>query len=78
STLASEEPDTGASPLLALSTFLIEQSPTLYGHSYPDRATIRMLYRLAKECIELETEKKQSFVDIVDVICSHKNGYQHS
>lgn len=71
STLSSENPDTIISPLLTLLKFLVEQSPTLYGHSHPNHSTIRMLYYLAKKHIELETEKEQSFVDIVDVICSN-------
>lgn len=53
---------------ISLTTFFLEQSPTLYGHSYRHHPTIQMLYRLAKESIEVEGEKEQGFVDIVDVI----------
>jgi hypothetical protein len=77
STLSIEEPDVSISPLLALSTFLLEQSPTLYGHSHPHYPTIQMLYRLAKESIEVEGEKEQGFVDIVDVICSNNERLLH-
>jgi hypothetical protein len=77
STLSIEEPDVSISPLLALSTFLLEQSPTLYGHSYPHNPTIQMLYRLAKESIQVEGEKEQDFVDIVDVICSNNERLLH-
>lgn len=77
STLSSEGSGANVSPLLALSTFLIEQSPTLYGHSHPDHPTIRMLYRLAKECIEHKTKKELELVDIVDVICSNNEKMLH-
>ncbi|KAI9470506.1 MAG: hypothetical protein EXX96DRAFT_584566 [Benjaminiella poitrasii] len=76
-TLSSKEPTTSMSPLLALSRFLIEQSPTLYGHSQPNNPTIRMLYRLAKECLEQETEKDQCLTDVVDVICSNNEKLLH-
>ncbi|KAI9025009.1 hypothetical protein CLU79DRAFT_699872, partial [Phycomyces nitens] len=39
-------------PLLELSMFFIQQSPTLYSHSQPNHLTIRMLHRLVKESIE--------------------------
>ncbi|KAG2200911.1 hypothetical protein INT47_003146 [Mucor saturninus] len=71
STLLSDESDTCNSPLLALSTFLLEQSPTLYGHSHPHDPTIQILYHIVKESIEVEGETEQGFVDIVDIICSN-------
>lgn len=36
-----------------------------------------MMYRLAKEFIEIEGEKDQDFVDIVDVICSNNERLLH-
>lgn len=70
-TISDTEPDTSASHLFALSTFLIEKSATLYGHSNPDHPTIQLLYRLAKKNIEVDIENEQNLVHVVDVICSN-------
>ena len=51
--------------------FLIEQSPTLYGHSHPEHSTVRTLYRLAMECTEVESHQREDLVRVVDVICTN-------
>ncbi|KAI9489846.1 hypothetical protein BDB00DRAFT_595366 [Zychaea mexicana] len=62
---------------MALSMFLIEQSPTLYGHSHPEHSTVRTLYRLAMECIDMETVQKEDLVHVVDAICSNNEKLLH-
>ncbi|KAG0735688.1 hypothetical protein G6F57_014067 [Rhizopus arrhizus] len=69
--ISCEEVDANVSSLQALSMFLIEQSPTLYGHSHPEHSTVRMLYRLAMECTEFETQQREDLVRVVDVICTN-------
>ena len=77
SSLLCEEVDTNVSSLHALSMFLIEQSPTLYGHSLPENSTIRTLYRLAMECIAIESEEREDLVRVVDVICTNNERLWH-
>ncbi|CAO3609983.1 unnamed protein product [Cunninghamella echinulata] len=69
--------DSNILPLLTLSTFIIEQSASLFGHSYPENPTIQMLYCLSKELVELQTEKEQGLVDIEDVVCSSNEKMLH-
>ncbi|KAI9480301.1 MAG: hypothetical protein EXX96DRAFT_562020 [Benjaminiella poitrasii] len=70
-TLSCGENDNNVTPLRALSAFLIEQSPTLYGHSLPGHPTIRLLYRLSKDYIVLDQDKQCDVTDAIDVICSN-------
>ncbi|KAG1172456.1 hypothetical protein G6F70_005581 [Rhizopus microsporus] len=70
-TLANNGNNNNWSPLYALSTFIIEQSPTLYGHSNPEHPTIRMLYRLAKECINEKMESERHLSHVLDVVCTN-------
>ncbi|KAI9029695.1 hypothetical protein CLU79DRAFT_735533 [Phycomyces nitens] len=65
------EDDANVSSLQALSMFLIEQSPTLYGHSHPEHPTVRTLYRLAMECTTFETGQSEDLVHVADVICTN-------
>lgn len=75
--LLCKEVDTNVSPLRALSMFLIEQSPTLYGHSLPENPTIQMLYRLAIEHMAIDFEERESLVRVVDVICTNNERLWH-
>lgn len=75
--LSCEEVDANVSPLQAMSMFLTEQSPTLYGHSRPEHSTIRMFFRLAMECSALETGKREDLARVVDVICTNNEKLWH-
>jgi hypothetical protein len=75
--LSCEEVYANVSSLQALSMFLIEQSPTLYGHSHPEHSTVRTLYRLAMECTEFETQQREDLVPVVDVICTNNEKLWH-
>ncbi|KAG1051142.1 hypothetical protein G6F43_006639 [Rhizopus delemar] len=69
--LACEEVDANISSLRALLMFLVEQSSTLYGHSRPEHATVRELYRLAMECTASKDKERDDLVHIVDMICTN-------
>lgn len=71
SSLPNEKSDATMSPLLALSSFLLQQSATLFGHSHPNHPTIQMLYKLLKDNVDKENDCEQGFTNIIDVICSN-------
>ncbi|CAO3695361.1 unnamed protein product [Rhizopus stolonifer] len=77
SSLSCEKINTNISSLQALSMFLIEQSPTLYGHSRPEHSTIRTLYRLAMEHTAFETEQRENLTHVVNVICTDNERLWH-
>ncbi|RCH98227.1 hypothetical protein CU097_002595, partial [Rhizopus azygosporus] len=75
SSLSCEEVDANISPLQALSMVLIEQSPTLYGHSLPEHSTVQTLYRLVMECTAYEAEQREDLAHVVGVICSNNKKF---
>ncbi|SAM03685.1 hypothetical protein [Absidia glauca] len=64
-------PENEMTPLLALTKFLLEQSPSLYGHSTPEDPTILMLYSIAKTCCNVKTNSEEQLVDVVNVVCGN-------
>ncbi|ORZ15956.1 hypothetical protein BCR42DRAFT_416209 [Absidia repens] len=72
STLSRVDPDCDdLMPLQALSSFLIEQSPTLHGHSHPNNPIIRQLYTLAMKAVKSQHEHESDFGDVIDILCSN-------
>lgn len=70
-TLINIDNDAGLTPLQALSTFFIQQSPTIYGHSHTEDATVQKLYIIAKKISEEHSEIESNYIDTVNVICSN-------
>ncbi|CAO3600870.1 unnamed protein product [Absidia cylindrospora] len=71
STLSRVDSDRDLVPLQALSSFLIEQSPTLLGHSHSDNPTIRQLYTIAMKAVKFQHEHESDFGDVIDILCSN-------
>ncbi|CEP13737.1 hypothetical protein [Parasitella parasitica] len=69
--MATTEVDGNLRSLHALSLFLIEQSSTLYGHTYANYPTIQRLYHITKGCLENHAQQESNFAESIDVICSN-------
>ena len=59
-TMATTEVDGNLRSLHALSLFLIEQSSTVYGHTYANDQTIQRLYHIAKVILKTTHNKNQT------------------
>ncbi|ORX44234.1 hypothetical protein DM01DRAFT_1312510 [Hesseltinella vesiculosa] len=57
--------------LMALALFLVEQAPSLQGHSRRDHPTIRQLYLYAIDLCKEELDRKKLFVEVIDVVCNN-------
>lgn len=58
-------------PLQALSLFLMEGSPTLYGHSHAENKTIQQLYRISLTIFENQMEEEQDISNVVNIVCQN-------
>ncbi|KAL0078385.1 hypothetical protein J3Q64DRAFT_1824822 [Phycomyces blakesleeanus] len=68
-TLSGIAPSDQLTPLQALSSFLTEASPTLYGHPFAENRTIRQLYHIAMAISENQVECDKDVSNVVDIIC---------
>jgi hypothetical protein len=68
-TLSTISPSDQLTPLQALSSFLTEASPTLYGHPFAKNRTIRQLYHIAMAISENQVECDTDVSNVVDIIC---------
>lgn len=67
-TLSREEPALPLNPLLALSTFLLEQQPSARHHSYCEDPTIKRLYETAFNLVYTPEAYRQNVQHTVDAI----------
>lgn len=70
-TMSTIEVNVNLRPLQALSSFLIEQSSTLYGHTYAQDPTLQRLYLIAKNALKNHEQHELNFTESLNVICSN-------